>query len=206
MERQLVCKERQKVILIVCFAYILPVLLIFLGLLPFSWRFSVLILAAMVVIAIAQLYRFSAVELGFTRNNLGASLKVIALPTLVSVLLMLLYYFIQGQRIDNSAYNWTFYLFFIAVSSPIQEFLYRGFLFGIFSRAKFANWLKIILSASLYSFVHLIYRDIPTLIYTFIIGVLWGWHYAKFRNLHSIIVSHSLLGVIAIYSQERHFK
>jgi len=198
MNGQLIYKERQKVILIVCFAYILPVLLLFLGLIPFSWRFYVLILAAMVVVAIALMYQLSLVELGFTRNNLGKSLKAIALLTLASTLLMLIHYFTQGSRLDNSAYKWSFYLFFICVSSPIQEFLYRGFLFSIFSRAKFAMWLQILLSTLLYSFVHLIYQDIYILLSTFIIGIFWGWHYAKFHNLYSVIISHSVLGAIAI--------
>ncbi|MCP6761491.1 MAG: CPBP family intramembrane metalloprotease [Fischerella sp. CENA71] len=198
MEGKLVAKERQKVILVVSLAYILPILLVCLGLISFSWRFYLLILAAVAIFAIARLYRFSLLELGLTKQHLGTSLKAIALPTLASVLLILIHYMMQGPRIDNSAYKWTFYLFFITVSSPVQEFLYRGFLFGIFSRAKLAIWVQILLSTSLYSFVHLIYRDVPTLLFTFIIGLFWGYHYAKYRNLHSIIASHSILGAIAI--------
>jgi uncharacterized protein len=191
-------QERLKVILIVGFGYILPVLLVCLDIVPFSWRFYVLILAAIAILVIARLYRFSSVELGLTRQNLGNSLKAIALPTLAFALLMFLYYSIQGPRIDNSSYGWTFYFFFIFVSSPIQEFLYRGFLFSVFSKAKFAIWLQIILSALLYSYLHLIYLDVPTILLTLTIGLLWGWHYAKYRNLYSVIISHSLLGVISI--------
>ncbi|ABA25141.1 Abortive infection protein (plasmid) [Trichormus variabilis ATCC 29413] len=198
MKTQSVRQERQKVILIVGFTYILPVVLIFVGLVPFSWRFAVLILSAMVILVIARLYRFSPVELGFTQKHLRASLKAIALPTLAIALLILVHYITQGTRLDNSAYNWTFYLLFVGVSSPVQEFLYRGFLFGIFSRAKFPISLQIFLSTLLYSCVHLIYRDVPTLVLTFIVGLLWGWHYAKFRNLYTVILSHSLLGAIAI--------
>jgi uncharacterized protein len=198
MEVKLIDRERHKVILIVTSGYILPVLLIYLGLVPFSWRFYILILAAVAILAIAQLYRFSPRELGITKQNFSSSLSAIALPTLASALLMLIYYLLQGTRIDNSAYTWPFYLFFVAVSSPLQEFLYRGFLFGIFSRAKLAIWLQILVSTLLYSFVHLIYQDVPTLLSTFILGLFWGCHYAKFRNLHSIIISHSILGAIAI--------
>lgn len=198
MEGKLVSKEQQKVILIVGLAYILPVLLIYLELVPFRARFYILILAAVAILAIARLYRFSTVELGFTKQHLRSSLSAIALPTLASALLMFIYYFIQGPRIDNSAYKWTFYLFFVLVSSPLQEFLYRGFLLGIFSRAKLAIWLQILLSTLLYSFVHLIYQDVPTLLSTFIVGLFWGCHYARYRNLYSIIVSHSVLGAIAI--------
>ncbi len=198
MENQQLYQERKKVIIIVFLTYILPVLLVFLEIIPFSWRFYVLILAAIMVVAIAYLYRFSPVELGFTNNNLEKSLQAIALPTLIFTGLMFIYYLTHGSRLDNSAYQWLFYLFFVAISSPIQEFLYRGFLFAIFKRAKFTTWVQIILSTLLYSFVHLIYRDIPTLVFTLIIGMIWGWNYAKFGNLYSIIISHSLLGAIAI--------
>lgn len=195
--KQLV-QERQKVILIVFLIYILPVLLVFLEVIPFSWRFYVLIFAAIVVVAIAYLYQFSPVELGFTNHNLKKSLTAITLPTLILTGFMFIYYLTHGSRLDNSAYQWLFYLFFVGVSSPIQEFLYRGFLFAIFKREKFATWVQIVFSTLLYSFIHLIYKDIPTLVFTLIIGIIWGWNYAKFRNLYSIIISHSLLGAIAI--------
>ncbi|MEM6399158.1 MAG: CPBP family intramembrane glutamic endopeptidase [Cyanobacteria bacterium P01_D01_bin.116] len=191
-------RERQKVVLIILFTYILPVLLVYLQLIPFTWRFYLLILAAAAILIINLLYRFSPLELGFTKKNLLSSLKAIALPTLGCALLMFGYYLLQGSRIDNSDYSWTFYLFFVAISSPLQEFLYRGFLFNLFSTVKMRKWQQILLSAFLYSFVHLIYRDLPTLISTFAIGIFWGYHYIKYRNLHSIIISHSLLGAIAI--------
>ncbi|MHC5857256.1 lysostaphin resistance A-like protein [Nostoc sp.] len=126
------------------------------------------------------------------------SLKAISLPTLGVTFLVLIHYITQGSRLDNSAYNWTFYVLFVGASSPVQEFLYRGFLFSIFSKAKLAKWLQILLSSLLYSFVHLIYRDLSTLVFTFIVGLLWGYYYAKLGNLYSIIVSHSVLGAIAI--------
>lgn len=198
MEVNLIARERQRVIIILVLGYILPVGLIYLRLVPFSWRFYILILASIAILAVTRIYKFSAVELGFTQQNFRSSLSAIALPTLISAALMLIYYMMQGPRIDNSAYQWPFYLFFVAVSSPLQEFLYRGFLFGIFARAKLAIWLQILLSTLLYSFVHLIYQDVPTLLFTLIIGLFWGCHYAKFRNLPSIIFSHSLLGAIAI--------
>lgn len=198
MEVKLIKKAQQKIILIVIIGYILPVLLIYWGLVPYAWRFYILMAAAAAILAIARIYRFSGVELGFTQQNLKISLSVIALPTLGSALLMLIYYQIQGARIDNSAYTWPFYLFFVLVCSPLQEFLYRGFLCGIFTRAKLAMWLQILLSTLLYTLVHLIYKDIPTLIFTLIIGLFWGYHYTKYRNLYSVIVSHSMLGAISI--------
>ncbi|WGV24684.1 hypothetical protein [Halotia branconii] len=57
----------------------MPVLLIYLGLVPFSWRFYILILAAVAILAIAQLYQFSAKELGITKQNFSSSFSAIAI-------------------------------------------------------------------------------------------------------------------------------
>lgn len=198
MEIQDTSKLRQKITLIVICGYVLPVLLIYWQLVPFAWRFYLLIFAAVTIIAIARLDQFSGKELGFTTQNLQNSLRAIALPTLASAMMMVIYYTQNGSRINNSAYSWSFYLFFVFLSSPLQEFLYRGFLFGILTRAKLAVWLQILLSSFLYGLVHLIYKDIPTLLLTSLIGLFWGFHYAQYRNLYSIIISHSLLGAIAI--------
>ncbi|MFB2981841.1 type II CAAX prenyl endopeptidase Rce1 family protein [Microseira sp. BLCC-F43] len=191
-------QERRKVLLIVSFGYIVPVVPICLGWVPFAWRFYLLILVAIAIFAIARLYRFSPQELGLTTQQLGNALKAIARPTLAFASVMLIYYAVQGARIDNSSYKCAFYLFFAIISSPIQEFLYRGFLFGIFARARLGVGWQILLSASLYSYIHLIYQDLPTLLLTLVMGLLWGCHYAKYRNLYSVILSHSLLGAIAI--------
>lgn len=191
-------KQRQQVILIIGCGYIIPVLLVYWEFIPFSWRFYIIILIAIVMLAIAKMYRYSPIELGLTKQNLKNSFKSIALPTLAAAVLMSLYHTLQGSRLDNSAYNWAFYLFFVIVSAPVQEFLYRGFLFGIFARAKLAIGWQILLSAALYSFVHIIYQDLPTLLLTFVVGLVWGCYYAKYRNLYSIIISHGLLGLVAI--------
>ena len=191
-------KQRQQVILIIGCGYIIPVLLVYWGFIPFSWRFYIMIIMAILMLAIARIYRCSPIELGLTKQNLENSSKSIALPTLAAVVLMVIYHALQESRLDNSAYNWTFYLFFIIVSAPVQEFLYRGFLFSIFTRVKLAIWWQILLSTSLYSFVHIIYQDLPTLLLTFMVGLVWGCYYAKYRNLYSIIVSHGLLGLVAI--------
>jgi uncharacterized protein len=116
MQTQSVCQERHKVLLIVGFTYILPVVLIFLGLIPFSWRFAALTISAMVIVAIARLYRFSAVELGLTQKRLRNSLKAISFPNFGVTVLVLIHYITQGSRLDNSAYNWTFYVFIVSHS------------------------------------------------------------------------------------------
>jgi uncharacterized protein len=194
----MVINEWSKVILIITLVYILPVSLFFYDLVPFYWRFHALILVAATIASIGYLYRFSVVELGFTSSQLRSAAKAIAVPTLATAILMSFYHAQQGARLDNSAYSWPFYLFFVGLSVPLQEFLFRGFLFALLTRLKLATWGQVVLSALLYSFVHIIYRDLPTLIFTFLFGLAWSVYYARFRDIYSIIFSHGLLGSIAI--------
>jgi uncharacterized protein len=194
----MVNNEWLKVIAIIGLFYVLPVVLFFYELVPFAWRFYVLIFVAVVIAMIARIYKFSAVDLGFINIQLRSAYTSIALPTFIIAILMIFYYYNNGARLDNSAYSWLFYLFFVGLSVPIQEFLFRGFLFALLTQVKVPIWGKILLSAVLYNLIHWIYREVPTITGTFLLGLVWGFYYARDKNLYSIIASHALLGSIAI--------
>lgn len=98
---------------------------------------------------------------GFTRKNLKASIKHILPITLIFALPIVLTLIVGWVRIDNSKIPWGFYLFFVFISSPSQEILYRGYLFHLLSEAGLNRLTSIGLSSILYSFVHLIYFRYP---------------------------------------------
>ncbi|MBD2596016.1 CPBP family intramembrane metalloprotease [Nostoc spongiaeforme FACHB-130] len=189
--------EKAKFILIVLLIYILPVILILVGIIPFNFRFILLIIIAISVILYAKNTGILLEELGFKHNNTIPAIKSVLPVTFGLTGLIIIHYFIKGIRIDNSAIQWYFYLFFVIVSAPLQEFLYRGYLFYLFSKVGFSQYF-LVTSSILYSFVHAIYWDLPTLLFTLVIGFIWGYHYTRFINLYSVIVSHILLGVVAI--------
>lgn len=198
MENKIIHKAKEKSFLIVTLFYILPALLIYLEIIPFSLRFWILILGAITIIVLSSFSKLSLKDYGFQCQNLIKSLKAIAFPTFSLSLLMFIYYLINGPRIDNSMYGLGFYIFFVVISSPLQEFLYRGYLFAIFSQAQSSAAFQIIMSSVVYSWIHVIYEDLPTLLLTLVIGLFWGWHYTKFRNIYSVTLSHAFLGVVAI--------
>ena len=187
-----------KVVLIIFILYILPVVLMLIKIIPFEYRFYVLEIATVSVFIYSMVSGVKFNQLGFTRRNFKASVLNVLPMTVLFSIPMILGYFLGWIRLDNSAIPWQFYLFFVFISSPSQEFLYRGFLFHIFSEVDLNKQWRITLSSVLYSFVHAIYLDIPTLVLTLIIGLFWGLNYDKFRNISSVILSHSILGAIAI--------
>ena len=155
-----------KASLIILLIYIAPVFFILTGLLSFEQRFYLLELATILVILSSLITQIKLSQLGFTRKKLGAALRDISQISLSLALSIIFIYILGGVRIDNSTNSWGYYLFFVFISSPSQEILYRGYLFHLFSEAGWNRLTKIALSSFLYSFVYLIYLDVPTLVIT----------------------------------------
>ncbi|QLE59836.1 CPBP family intramembrane glutamic endopeptidase [Nostoc sp. TCL26-01] len=189
--------EKNKAILIIGLLYIFPVVLLLIRYIPFTYRFILLGIVTTLVILSAIFKNVNLQQLGFSYNNLEPALRDILPTTLGFIILIILFCFLKGTRVDNSDLQWYFYLLFILLSAPFQEFLYRGYLYHLFSQAGFSQYFLVV-SSILYSFGHAIYWDLATLVFTLIIGFVWGYHYTRFRNLYSVILSHILLGVVAI--------
>jgi membrane protease YdiL (CAAX protease family) len=184
-------------IIIIIGLYVLPVILIFIGIIPFGFRFITLVIVGLLIILSAFLRRVSLSETGFNQHNLIPALKNILPITLICTVLSILYYHFYGARIDNSGIPIYFYAFYILLSAPLQEFLYRSYIFYILSEVNLSRYFLII-SAVLYALAHVIYNDIPTVILSLIIGIYWAYHYTRFKNLYSIAFSHIVLGIVAI--------
>ena len=184
-------------IFIIALLYILPVILIFTGIIPFGFRFITLGIVGLLIILSAILKKIPLNQVGFNRHNLIPALKNISPITLICTILSILYYHFYGVRVDNSGIPVYFYIFYILISAPLQEFLYRSYIFYILSEVNLSRYFLII-SAVLYALAHVVYNDIPTVILSLIIGIYWAYHYARFKNLYSIAFSHIVLGIVAI--------
>ncbi|WP_287690459.1 CPBP family intramembrane glutamic endopeptidase [Microcystis sp. M015S2] len=182
----------------ITFLYILPVVLLLIKVIPFSDRFLVLAITGALIIGLALLNEISLADLGFNHQNLLPAIKDILPVTIISSVLMIAFYLNHGMRIDNTGIPWYFYVFYISLSSPLQEFLYRSYLFNRLAQIQLNQGSIIIITAILYSFAHSIYQDLLTVLLSLIIGLYWAYHYNRFKNFYSITLSHTILGIIAI--------
>jgi len=183
---------------VISFLYILPVVLILTKVIPFSDRFLVLTITGVLIIGLAMLNEIALADLGFNHQNLLPAIKDILPVTIISSVLMIIFYLNHGMRIDNTDITWYFYVFYISLSSPLQEFLYRSYLFNRLAQIQLNQGSIIIITAILYSFAHSIYQDLLTVLLSLIIGLYWAYHYNRFKNFYSITLSHTILGIIAI--------
>lgn len=174
---------------------IIPILILFNNYL-FEIKFYLLTIIGFIILILMKLFKVPNKELGITKNNLLKSIKrnLILIIVFITIIIILKLLHIDKYTPDETL---LFYIFYIFISCPIQEFLYRG-VFGYFEQNSNNHYLWVILSSLYYSFVHIIYKDILTCILTLIIGIIWHLLYKKDYNLGGVVLSHIVLGILTI--------
>jgi len=181
--------------LLLILIYILAPLIILFNRNLYDKKFYILTILGILIYIILKLCKVSNDDLGINKNII-ASLKR-NIPLILVFLAIIVILSILGLNRYNPNEPVSFYVFYILISCPIQEFLYRG-VFGYFERINKHKYLWLILSSICYSFVHIIYRDVLTCIITFIMGIVWYLLYRKDYNLSGVCLSHIVLGILTI--------
>lgn len=182
--------------LIIAGIFILPVVLISTNVVPFHWRFYALALMTLIAVGIA-VSRHSLESLGLTLPRLGSFLAWSVIPSAILIGLVL------ASDLRHRAFtpeHLAFYLFFVFVSAPAQEFLYRSFLFAELRASRIPAKVIVVLSATLFAFMHIIYRDVLTVVLTLVVGLIWAVVFQSTRKVGIVAFSHAALGVVAILS------
>lgn len=190
-------KSKAFLFLFICFVYIGLPISILLGLISFSYKFHALTIGAVVVYVIFRVLGFTNSDLGITTKNTKESISCVLPLTVVLAIVGVVIWICGYSRITPNE-HWSFFLFYIFISSPVQEFLYRGALNAALDKWKLSYISQMIISTTLYSFVHIIYKDWITLLLTFIIGLIWFFCYKKTKNLFGVSISHAVLGFVTI--------
>jgi uncharacterized protein len=187
-----------RVVLLISIFYIFPPAAIVFHLIPFNLRFFLLMAIAPTLFFVRPAVAITNRDLGITKHNLVESIVAIVPITLSLALLTVASAAVNQPRYDNSSLSMGFYLFYVLISCPFQEFVYRGYLFPALTILPLGKWARMMIAAVLYSFVHIIYADTYILCSTLISGLLWNIHYDKYRNLAGVTISHAILGVLTI--------
>ena len=184
-------------IIFIGFVYIGLPLTILIGIISFDYKFYALTIGAFFVYILLRIVRSSNSGLGITKKRPKKSIIHI-LPFTVILAIVGLAIWISGYSRITPNEQWSFFVFYVFISCPIQEFLYRGSLEAMLDKLRLSYIARMLISSLLYSFVHIIYRDIITLLLTFIIGLIWFFCYQKTKNLLGVSLSHAVLGVVTI--------
>lgn len=183
--------------LIILFLYIvLPIIILYTPSL-FRYKFYILTIIGLLIYFLFIVNKVNNESLGIKKENAIKSLKRnIPIIVVCIIIIIILKIFNLNKYVPNESI--TFYFFYIFISCPIQEFLYRG-VFGYFENTLIKNKVLVLfLSSFCYSFVHIIYKDLLTCFLTFVMGLIWYYLYRKDFNLLGVSGSHTILGILTI--------
>jgi len=132
----------------------------------------------------------------------GTTLMRNGIVILVCLLLMLGYvsFFEPDQLFNLPRANLPVFVamcFFYPVFSAYgQEIIYRTFLFRRYGNLFRKRWHFILASATVFSFLHIVFYHPVSMILTFIGGLYLAWIYWQTRNVLFTTVLHGVLGII----------
>lgn len=180
--------------------FFLPVCLVFTGVIPFHYRFhtSAAVLAAMGAFCVIR--RYSLNDLGFRVENIGKSMALNGLFCLLGSMALLLLHSAGYERPHHPSIGVLTYLAYVFILAPVQEIFFRGLLFAEFDQWKIAEkkWPVLFLTSSIFAFLHVIYLYPPMIPITFVAGLAWGLDFQRHRNIWGVMVSHAVLGSLAM--------
>lgn len=193
--------DKELVFAQILYLYIVPTLLVFYGIVPGNFRVTMLFAVALLMYGIIKRSHWSYDDLGFRKNYLKDIIPY-AIFTLVGVL-ALLYLSEAFPRIESrQMYEWwedvRFLILFIPIS-VLQELIFRGVLMHLLRKAFKSPIFIILVNASLFALIHIIYLDAAIILpLTFIGGIGFAWIYYKYPNLIMVSISHTILNFTAM--------
>jgi membrane protease YdiL (CAAX protease family) len=96
-------------------------------------------------------------------------------------------------------------LVFTAFTAGVtEEFIFRGYMISRLSLFFRNKGLPVVIAALLFAAVHLGYHHTGELIFTFLFGLIFGYHYQKYRNIKVLIIVHFLWDIFATLPALKH--
>lgn len=191
-------KDKELVWVQILYLFLIPIMLLYYKVIPNNGRILALLIVAILIYGIARFEKWNREDFG-VRNNWREYFLPYLIFTIVGVVLLFL---LQELEIGKPMLNWwtnlKFLLLFIPLS-VIQEIVFRGVLMNMLRRVFNNKWFIIILNASVFSLMHIIYLNaLFTLSLTFVAGIGFAWIYYKYPNIVLISIAHTILNFIGM--------
>lgn len=186
-----------KVTLQIIGLFVLPVLLLLVGVIPVTFRFWVLGIFSLAILALIVAERWSLQSLGLRTDNLRHSLVPYFLFTLVGVVVIVGLAKVLGKHPVNEWWTHVHLLGWFVPISFVQELGFRSWLMPKLETLFKNYWVVIAVNGLLFAFMHTIYPD-PLLLLPLGLGAGLGFAvmYHYYPNLYLISLSHMVLNFV----------
>lgn len=181
---------------IVCVYLTLPIL-ICIGIIPWDMKFVALVVGAVAMYIVMRILGHTHSDIGITRQRTIYSLRTVLPITIALVIAAGLFLLLEKPRFSPTE-GIEFYVFYILISCPAQELLFRAILSRILQELRLHRVLELGVAAALFGYVHIIYGDMLTVVVMGIVGLFWYRAYQRSSNLIGVTISHVVLGVMTI--------
>ena len=181
---------------IVCVYLTLPIL-ICIGIIPWNMKFVALIVGAVMMYIVMRILGHTHSDIGITRQRTIYSLKTV-LPITIILIIAAGLFLLLGKPRFSPTEGIGFYVFYVLISCPAQELLFRGILSRMLQELGAHRVLELGVAAALFGYVHIIYGDMLTVVIMSIVGLFWYRAYQRSSNLIGVTMSHVVLGVMTI--------
>ena len=186
-------KEREIVWLQILYLYLIPILLLYYKVVSSNFRIILLLLVAFLTYGITRYEKWTAVDFGIQSDWKKYFWHYLIFTIAGVIFLLVMEEFEIGKPFLNWWKNAKFLLLFIPLS-VLQELVFRGVLMNMFKRVFRSQAFIIILNASIFSLMHIIYLNSTFVLpVTFVAGIGFAWIYYKYPNLILISISHTIL-------------
>lgn len=191
-------KEREVVLVQILYLYIIPILLLYFGVVSQDLRVLILLVVAILLFGIVKHAKWSYSNMGIYKNYMKDIVPYSLLTFGAVLFLIWLAQIVPHEPFLNWWKNLKFLLLFIPIS-VLQEIVFRGILMNMLERVFKSPIFIITLNASVFAFMHVIYLNYMFILpMTFIAGVAFAWMYYKYKNLILISISHTVLNFVAM--------
>ncbi len=181
---------------IVCVYLMLPIL-ICTGVIPWNMKFVALVVGAVMMYIVMRILGNTHSDIGITRQRTIYSLKTVLPITIALIIAAGLFLLLEKPRFSPTE-GIGFYVFYVLISCPAQELLFRGILSRMLQELRLHRVLELGAAAALFGYVHIIYGDMLTVVVMSIVGLFWYQAYQQSLNVIGVTISHVVLGVMTI--------
>jgi len=89
-------------------------------------------------------------------------------------------------------------VFTSATAAFVEELIFRGYLIPRLKMLLKRGYIAVILSALIFGFAHIGYGTLINMYVPFLIGIIFGAYYQKYRNLKVLIFSHFIIDLLSL--------
>jgi len=191
-------REREIVGVQIFYLYVVPIALLYFRIIPGEFRILMLLTVSLVLLGIVRHSHWTFADIGISKDFM----KDIVPYLIFTVSGLAFTIWISSVVLHDPLLGWweniRFLLLFIPISI-LQEIIFRGILMNMLRRAFENPFTIIVLNASVFTLIHIIYlNSIFVLPFTFIAGIGFAWMYWKYPNLILISFSHTVLNFTAM--------